>query len=522
MVHSIKKGVDSVSNPIIGAGAVAVPFLGAIAVSLAGRMREQAVPHLAVATGYLNAFLGVSLVLRRSFAVSILGCSYLSVVSDGLGSFVSATGAVLGALILTYSLKYIGPEDNQSRYYSLALSLIGAMSGLALSGNLLSAFVFWEICRHTSFALVSLDGGNAKALRAAKFAKRVTDASNFGLFAALVSLSLYTVPRTLDIWAIVEQAGLMPGIPLAIAGFGILAAAAGLSAQIPFHSWLPGAMEAPTSASALVDAATTLNGGVYLVLRMYPVFRFVPGWTRVVTFVGAITIVFAAVMALKAKDLKVVLAYSTMSQLGYMFLGAGVGGFLAAEFHMVSHAVFKTLLFLAAGAVIHDTHTRDLRAMSGMGKKMPLTGRCFLLGAMGLSGVPLFGGFFSKDMIFAVALKEKHYLPLAFGVAGAALTFTYIWRTYRKVFGGTPSSAAEGARDPAGAMLWPLCVLGALTFTSWLVIGLLSRRLHETLPYVKPLSPLHLVQETFSSTAFFLSLMALVGGGTAVWVIKDR
>ncbi len=503
-------------------GVILLPLLGAVLVKIAGRIQERAVPHLAVAVGYLNAMLAVLMVMGGGKSLSLFGSLYLSVVSDGIGAFVSATGAVLGALILTYSLGYMEHEKHLARYYGLTLLLIGSMSGLVLSGNLLTMFLFWLACGFVSFALVGFHKEDTKAQKAVMKAVAVTGLGNIALFSAIVVLYFSTSPHTLDIRAITAQAASIPEVPLALAAFGVLLGATGMSAQIPLHSWLPGAMEAPTSGSALVDAATTLNAGVYLVSRMYPAFHVVSGWTQAVTWVGAITLLYAAFMALRAKDLKIVLAYSSMSQLGYMFAALGMGGLLAAQFHMVSHAVFKALLFLCAGVIIHMAHTRQLDLLSGVGKKMPLTGRCFMLGAMGLSGIPVFSGFFSKDMIFATALHSGQYLPLAVAVVGAVLTFTYTWRTYRKVFCGEPSPAAANAHDARAAISWPLCVLGAGTLLSWLLIGTQSNMLHATLEHVEPISPLHLVEETFASPAFLLSVLVLAVGGGIVWSGRKR
>jgi NADH-quinone oxidoreductase subunit L len=280
-------------------------------------------------------------------------------------------------------------------------------------------------------------------------------------------------------------------------------------------------MEAPTSASALVDAATTLNAGVYLVSRTYRLFHTVSLWTHAVTWVGAITLLYAAVMALWANDLKIVLAYSTMSQLGYMFTAVGMGDILAGQFHMVSHAVFKALLFLSAGVVIHMTHRKQLDQLSGVGTRMPLTARCFMLGAMGLFGIPMLNGFFSKDMIFAAALASRQYLVLCFAWVGAVLTFTYTWRTYRRVFGGEPSPAVAGALDAPLAMSWPLCILGVSSPFSWLLIGVQSRFVHAASENAEIISPLYLMEETFVGPAFLLSALVLAIGGVIVWGVEN-
>ena len=299
-----------------------------------------------------------------------------------------------------------------------------------------------------------------------------------------------------------------------LSAYAILLAAMVRSAQIPLHVWLPGAMEAPSSASALLDAATVMNIGVYIVMRLYPIYRNVPAWTGAVLWTGAVTILLSALMALYAGDLKKMLAYSTMSQLGYMFFAVGVGSLLGAQFHLMSHAIFKTLLFLAAGAIVHATGTRDMDLLSGAGAKMPLTKVVSAVGVMGLSGVPFMSGFFSKDMILAGALQKHEYTALVLAGLGAVLTVVYSWSAYIKVFHGTVSRAVQSAREAPLSMEIPMVILALLTPFFWLAIGVESRQLAHAVPGmgIHTVSPLYLVEETFASVAFLISVAALVIG----------
>ena len=193
---------------------------------------------------------------------------------------------------------------------------------------------------------------------------------------------------------------------LSLIAFGYLAAAAAKSAQVPFQTWLPDAMEAPTPISALIHAATMVNAGVYLLARFYPAFAEVPGWKTAVVAVGLLSALLAAVMALVADDLKRTLAYSTISQLGYMVFGVGVGAIVASQFHLLSHSVFKALLFLGAGAVIHIVGTRDMRQMGGLGRSMPFVRAVFIIGALALAGLPIANGFFSKELVLEEGLAH--------------------------------------------------------------------------------------------------------------------
>lgn len=499
---------------------VAVPFVGALVVAALGESREKMVANVALATGIVDTALAVLLVAGTGgggSAISRWSWPHdFALVSDGLSVFVVLVATVLGALILVYSRSYMEHEHGKPRYYALMLVVIGAMNGLALSENLLYLYLFWEACGIASFSLIAFHQEDATARMAARRAYLVTRISDLCLLAGIVMLYFSTNPRTFDLAAVIEGArsGAIPAHRLAFAAFAALAGAMGRSAQVPMHVWLPGAMEAPSSASALIDAAATLNGGVFLLVHLYGAFHAVPGWAGSVTWVGAITLLWGALAAMGAKDLKKMLAYSTMSQLGYMFLAIGTGSVLASQFHLVSHAVFKTLLFLAAGAVVHEAGTREMDLMSGAGKRMPLTGRMFMLGVMGLSGIPLTSGFFSKDMVFSGAMHVGAYAALAVAVAGAALTFTYSWRAYLRVFGGATSPALSNAHEVHRSMAWPMGVLGIGTLCSWLLVGPQSAKISETVigVEVEALSPAYLVEETFASPAMLLSALALALG----------
>src|SRR5690606_41341906 len=316
-------------------------------------------------------------------------------------------------------------------------------------------------------ALTAVENDNPKAVEGGLKALIITQFGGVGLLGG--ALIAYSALGTYDIPVFLAQAQtLAPGL-LAVMAFGFLAAAAAKSAQLPFHTWLPSAMEAPTPISALIHAATMVNAGVYLLARFYPAFEAVPGWTTAVVIVGALTALLAAIMAIVSNDLKEVLAYSTVSQLGYMVYGIGVGGVLAAQFHLLSHAVFKALLFLGAGAVIHALGTRDMRRMGGLGKEMPLVRAVFVVGALALAGIPpIFNGFWSKDMILEAGAEGGPTWAYIIMLAVAGLTALYCARMVWMVFYRERRSTAR-VHDARTAMRVAHSPPATCTVTQWLL-----------------------------------------------------
>ena len=508
-------------NASIYLAQVAVPIGGAALTPLVGVLKPRLRPAFAITIGAATACLTVLALLGAGapgrFVIPWQGAlNHFSLAPDGLSAYIAAVAGVLGALILLYSYKYMEGEEGLTRYYSLVLLFIGAMIGLVTTDNLLVMYFFWETVGLCSYALIGFELHNPAAARAGLKAFVTTKFGDVGLLTGI--MVLYVSAGTFNVFEIMEKAaaGEIPGATLALAGFGFLMGAVGKSAQVPLHVWLPDAMEAPTSVSALIHAATMVNAGVYLMARTYPLFSPVAGWSDAVTWVGAVTAFLAACMALYARDLKRMLAYSTVSQLGYMMFGIGVGGLLASQFHLLSHAIFKALLFLCAGAVIHEVHTRDMAEMGGLGRRMPVTGRCYLVGVLALAGVPIFNGFWSKDMLFASALHAGKLVPLALAVVTAVLTVTYSVRSYIKVFAGEPAPAAAQAEEPHPSMLFPLVLLAAGALTSWLIIGNYSADLSRSGIIHEVIGVSALVAETLHSTAFLLSLAALLLGGIMV------
>ena len=461
---------------------VFLPWLGAGAVLAAGRSgRLRTV--LAVAFAAADAVLAILLIPlasdRVGFSLTIGGAfGEVSFLPDGFGVFLAAVAAVIGGLAVVFSMDYMKGEEGQARYYALVLFFIGAMVGLVLSANLLMLVVFWEITALCSWALISFHNDDPKAVAGGIKALIVTGLGGVGLLAG--SLAIYAQNGSFDIPTFMAQAHGFPPQLLALIGFGFLAAAAAKSAQFPFQTWLPDAMEAPTPISALIHAATMVNAGVYLLARFSPAFIVVPGWSLSVVAVGVVSAFIAATMAAVANDLKRVLAWSTVSQLGFMVYAIGTGAVFQSQFHLLSHSVFKALLFLGAGAVIHSLGTRDMREMGGLSRKMPLTCAVFVIGALALAGIPPVNGFWSKEMILESGLAHGPLWASIVMFVTVGLTALYTVRCVWMVFFARAKDRHAHEAGPAmKTALIPLAVGSVLT---WLLAGPFQGLLSRTLP----------------------------------------
>jgi NADH-quinone oxidoreductase subunit L len=408
-------------------------------------------------------------------------------------------------------------EQQLGRYYLMVLFFIGAMVGLVLSSNMLLMFVFWEITALCSYALISFHSDDPKAVAGGIKALIITQVGGVGLLAG--ALLLYAQQGSYDIPTFIANAHSLPANILAAMAFGFLVAAAAKSAQFPFQTWLPDAMEAPTPVSALIHAATMVNAGVYLLARFYPAFEAVPHWRAAVLAVGAVTAIMAALMAVVANDLKRVLAHSTVSQLGYMVYAIGAGGVFASQFHLLSHAVFKALLFLCAGAVIHSVGTRDMRGMGGLGKHMPFVRAAMVIGGLALAGIPIVNGFWSKELVLEAGLEGGSVWAYAVMVVGAGLTALYTFRFLAMVFYGE----ARGSHPhPTGfAMKVALAPLALGTLVTWLAAGPFWSFLRTALPVEE-----HEVEATaqiltkVATAPATLVVLGVVAVGVLAWFMR--
>lgn len=465
---------------------VFLPWVGALAVLAAARSKRL-LTGLAIGFAALDAVLSLILIplatSATAFSVTIGGVfGDFSLTPDGIGVFLAAVAAVIGCLAVVFSVDYMRGEEGLARYYSLVLFFIGAMVGLVLSANLLMVVVFWEITAFCSYALISFHNDDPKAVAGGIKALIVTGLGGIGLLAG--AFLIYTQIGSFDIPTFMAKASSLRSDLLAWAAFGFLAAAAAKSAQFPFQTWLPDAMEAPTPISALIHAATMVNAGVYLLARFYPAFSSVTGWPTAVVAVGAVSAFIAALMALAATDLKRVLAYSTVSQLGFMVYAIGTGGIFSSQFHLLSHSVFKALLFLGAGAVIHAVGTRDMRGMGGLSRRMPLTCSVFIIGAFALAGIPFVNGFWSKELLLEGGLAGGPLWGYVIMLVTAGLTALYSLRCVWMVFFAAPAGDAHAhVHDAGSAMKVALIPLALGTLVTWLLAGPFHLLLQRTLPF---------------------------------------
>ncbi|WKZ51838.1 MAG: NADH-quinone oxidoreductase subunit L [Anaerolineales bacterium] len=505
---------------------IGLPWLGALVLWRVSDERPRLQHALAVAFSSAAGFASLALIPFASAetAVRIDAGRYfgeLTFVADGLAVSLTVIACVIGSLAVIFSMDYMRGEAQLSRYYAFILLFIGAMAGLVLSGNLLFMFFFWEITALCSYALISFYNDDPKAVAGGVKALLITQVGGVGLLAG--ALTAYSALGSYQVSDLLAKAETLPSNFLALTAFGFLIAAAAKSAQFPFHTWLPDAMEAPTPVSALIHAATMVNAGVYLLARFYPAFAQVPGWTLAVTLVGLVSALIAAFMALAATDLKRALAYSTVSQLGYMVYAIGVGGVLASQFHLLSHAVFKALLFLAAGAVIHASGTRDMRRMGALGKQMPFVRNVFVFGALALMGIPILNGFWSKEMILEAGLSHGPIWALVGMVMVAGMTAFYTLRMTWLVFFGEARESRH-AHEAGRAMKVSLGLLGLGAWTTWLLIEPFSALLQHTLPFhgISSLNLSELSHEIFAAPLTYAALIVLALGLGIFWMVRKQ
>ena len=504
---------------------ICIPWLGALIVWWVGDRHEKLQHILAVAFSVLSGVTSVLLLLNsgiNTVTFFSLGDYFgdVSFVPNGLGVFLGTVATVIGSLAVIFSTNYMKGEASLGRYYGYVLFFIGSMVGLVLTNNILLMFVFWEFTALCSYALIAFHNDDPKAVAGGVKALLITSIGGVGLLVGGLIIFVYT--GSYDIDKFLAGAGNVPANILGLLAFGFLIAAAAKSAQFPFQTWLPDAMEAPSPISALIHAATMVNAGVYLLARFYPAFQNVPYWREAVMAVGMISALLAAIMALTAWDIKRVLAYSTISQLGYMVYAIGAGNVYASQFHLLSHSVFKALLFLGAGAVIHNIGTRDMHEMGGVGRKMPFVQWVFIIGALALAGIPIFNGFWSKELILEAGLQGGPTWMYVVMLAVAGLTALYTIRLVYLVFYGEPRS--EYHVHPTGtAMKVALAPLAFGAFTTWLLAGQFSQLLDEsTLPFhkIEPFGLPEMFHEVLSIPT--LIALAVIALGVVLWLIRDR
>jgi len=398
----------------------------------------------------------------------------MGILIDPISVMMLVVISTVSFMVHIYSTGYMKGDDGYARYFSFLSLFSFAMLGLVLATNLIQIYVFWELVGLSSFLLIGFYYRKPEAVAASKKAFIVTRFADLGFLIGILMLSYNT--GTFDFLEITDPNGplITSGIGSTFLGLSTLSWAlilvfmggAGKSAMFPFHIWLPDAMEGPTPVSALIHAATMVVAGVYLIARMFNIFSLAaPEALEVVAFIGAFTSVFAALIAITQTDIKKILAYSTISQIGYMMLALGVSGyggpgglgFTASMFHLFTHAFFKALLFLGAGSIIHAVHSNDMKDMGGLRKHLPATHATFLIATLAISGIPPFAGFFSKDEILVAASQASTiYFVVEYLVAG--LTAFYMFRLYFRVFWGKQQEYKQIHESPP-SMTVPLWIL---------------------------------------------------------------
>jgi len=366
-------------------------------------------------------------------------------------------------MVHIYSLGYMHGEKYFSRFFEFLNLFTFSMLGLVLANNYFGVFIFWELVGLTSYLLIGFYYEKWSASQAGKKAFITTRTGDLGFFIGL--LIMFASTGTLQFTGVFEQVqtGVFSGVGLTVMAIFMFGGAVGKSAQFPLHVWLPDAMEGPTPVSALIHAATMVVAGVYLVARSMPIYAASEAAATVVASIGVITALMAASIGLVQNDIKRVLAYSTVSQLGYMVMALGLGSLFAGTFHMFTHAFFKALLFLGSGAVIHAVHTNDIREMGGLGKKMPITMWTFIIASLSISGIPPLSGFWSKDEIVVAA--EHHPVFLVLTLLVAFMTAFYMFRLCFMTFMGEPRDKHkfDHAHEAPKTMTIPLMFLAVLS-----------------------------------------------------------
>ena len=474
----------------------------------------------------------------------------LSILVDPLSVMMMLIVSGVGFLIVAYSIGYMEGDDEERRYFAYMALFVFSMLLLVEGGNLLMLLVGWGLVGLSSYLLIGFWHDRPSAVAAAKKAFVMNAVGDATMALALFLLIQRTGSLNFDV--VFARAPSSLGSTAAnLVALGLLGGAVAKSAQLPLQTWLPDAMEGPTPVSALIHAATMVTAGVYLIVRTHPLFELAPRVLELAAGLGAATLVMAGLIALVQTDIKRVIAYSTMSQIGYMFLAAGLAAYSNAMFHLMTHAFFKALLFMAAGLVIHAlAGEQDMRKMGGLRRLMPFTFAGFVIGSLSLAGIPPFSGFFSKDSILAAALAHSGwygYLLWAAAMAGTFLTGLYAFRMLFMVFWGEPSpfvrehlmedSHAHGRQGHTShdghevhehtgegpfsmtstvGVLMVLAVIGGFLqfadvwtpLTSWLD------------PVARPLVEASGTQETVSSV--LAVLLGLAGIGLAWWIYGAR
>ncbi len=507
-----------------------LPLIASLFVPIIGKYSDKARNYFVVAIAAVTAGLALSLVpsvwlgngVASFFNVNWIPGLQAGVYIDSLSVLFTVLVAFFALIIAIYSLGYMKGEEGLTRYNYLLLLFIGSMIGLVLSDNLIQMFIFWEMVGLCSYSLISFWYKRPESVRAGTKVFIMTRIGDISLLAAIGVL--FTMFGTFSFRGIIDSiiaGGFNPELMVVVA-FLVLGGAIAKSAQLPLFTWLYSAMEAPTSVSALLHAATMVKAGIYLLARFILIFSVAPSiiaalqplWFPIVTWIGVLTAIIGASLALTTTDIKGVLAYSTISQIGFMMAGLGAAvegaasvGWFASLFHMISHAFFEGLGFLLAGGIIHAIGTRDMRLMGGLRKTMPISFILMAIMIITTSGLPPFAAFFSKGLIITSVTDTGHLIQIILLYATTAITFAYSIRMFSLVFMGKESEhlQKQHVHEAPKVMLIPAMILAGLCIAWGLSQPLIASFMHFELE--------HTLIGAFTSleTPIFLSLLIPTG-----------
>jgi NADH-quinone oxidoreductase subunit L len=513
-----------------------VPFAAAVVILSLGKSRRKGAAVLAIGGQIIVLAISIGAFLPtletpgfravENFTWFTFGDNALRLgfVLDPLAAAMLLMISVVGLCIFVFSVGYMADDKNFTRFFAYLSFFSGAMLGVVIANSLLLLFMFWELVGLASYLLIGFWIERPSAAAAAKKAFITTRIGDMGFFLGM--LWLYDRSGTLLFYdggrGCLESASLaLLGVSATFIALLIFCGAVGKSGQFPLHVWLPDAMEGPTPVSALIHAATMVAAGVFLVARVYPLFSLgaingVTSSLTVVVWIGVTTALMAALIAIAQADIKRILAYSTVSQLGLMMVSLGVGGVAAGIMHLLAHGFFKALLFLGSGSVIHGCHgEQDVRKMGGLRRLMPVTFGTYAIGMMALSGVPLLfsGGWTKEEILHVTAHWPRSHAPYYLMLAGVVLTALYMTRQMIYVFFGNRRAAAEHAHESPRVMTMPLIVLAIGTV-------FLSVVLTTAWPWLDGYltgEPVHFDIARLIQPILFISLL-LVGGGIALGI----
>ena len=510
---------------------VALPFLGALLPGLMNSAGRQACAgvtftvSLAAMIGLLTnlpAVIAGDLVTAQVDWVPSLGLNF-TLMLDGLGFFFAFLILGIGLLIIAYARFYLAREDNMGEFFTYLLLFQGAMVGIVLSDNILLLLVFWELTSLSSFLLIGYWKHLPEGRQGARMALTVTGMGGLAMIAGMLILG--QIAGSYDLSVILQNRDIIQESPLYLSALIlILLGCFTKSAQFPFHFWLPHAMAAPTPVSAYLHSATMVKAGIFLMARMWPVLSGTPEWFAIVTTAGLVTMVLGAVIALFKHDLKSLLAFSTVSHLGLitMLLGTGTAfGAMAAVFHILNHATFKAALFMSAGIIDHETHTRDIRRLGGLRHLMPITFCIVTLAALSMAGIPLLNGFLSKEMMLEetthTILFGFPWLVPAFAVIGslfsAAYSFRFIGHVFlgpkRKDYPAKPHDPGSGLWLPPAILVVLVVLIGIAPFLAEPIVRIVTA---SVIGDAALMPKAHLKIWHGLVPALYMSLIAVVGG----------